>query len=48
MDDLASVQERCGNGVKRIGSADEENLAQVNGNIDVVILQTDIIGLKTS
>ena len=36
--DLATVEKGSGNGLKGVGRANEENLAEINGDIDVMIL----------
>lgn len=38
MNDLASVQKRSGNGIECVRCADEQDLAQVDWNVDVVVL----------
>lgn len=47
MNDLASVQEGGCDGVKCIRCTDEQDLAQVNGDVDIVILRRKDFSTRT-
>ena len=43
LDHLHAVQEGTGNGLRGIGRSDKEHLGQINGNLHIVIPESDIL-----